>query len=103
MLLLVAATAVAFTMGETIEAVAVLVVILLNAVIGFLTVAGGAALTALRKQAVTVAQVIRGGQDREVPAADLVPGDLVVLAAGRGCPPTAGWPRPRDCSSRRRR
>ena len=86
-LLLVAATAVAFAMGETTEAVAILVVILLNAVIGFLTEwRAEQALTALQKQAVAVAQVIRGGEEREVPAAELVPGDVVVIAAGARVP-----------------
>ena len=62
LLLLVAATVVAFAMGETIEAVAILVVIVLNAVIGFLTEwRAEQALTALQKQAVAVAQVIRDG------------------------------------------
>ena len=86
-LLLVAATAVAFAMGETIEAVAILIVIVLNAVIGFLTEwRAEQALTALQKQAVATAQVIRDGQGHEIPAAELVPGDLVVLAAGARVP-----------------
>jgi Ca2+-transporting ATPase len=86
-LLLVAATAVAFTLGETVEAIAILVVIVLNAVIGFLTEwRAEQALTALQKQAVAVAQVIRGGAQGEVPAAHLVPGDVVIVAAGERVP-----------------
>src|SRR5512147_1726791 len=81
--LLLAATAVALALGETVEGVAILVVIVLNAVIGFLTEwRARQALTALRDQAVPTAQVVRGGEETQVPAAELVPGDLVVLAAG---------------------
>ena len=85
--LLAAATAIAFAMGDQIEAVAILVVIVINAVIGFLTEWKAAqALSALQKQSVPIAHVIRGGTASEIPAADLVPGDLVVLAAGARVP-----------------
>ncbi|MDP1570080.1 MAG: cation-transporting P-type ATPase [Vicinamibacterales bacterium] len=85
--LLVAATAIAFAMGETIEAAAILVVIVINAAIGFLTEWRAAqALSALQKQSVRVAHVIREGAERAIPSAQLVPGDLVVMAAGARVP-----------------
>jgi Ca2+-transporting ATPase len=85
--LLIAATAIAFAIGDLLEAVAILIVILLNAAIGFFTEWKAAqALSALQKQAVRVAQVIRHGKQSEIPAAELVPGDLVVLAAGGRVP-----------------
>ncbi len=85
--LLVAATAVAFALGETVEGIAILVVIALNAIIGFLTEwRARQALTALRDQAVPTALVVRGGAESQIPAAELVPGDLVVLAAGSRVP-----------------
>ena len=81
--LLVAATAVAVALDEGIEAAAIVAVIILNALIGFLTEwKAEEALTALRMQFSAVAQVIRSGREHQVPAADLVPGDVVVLAAG---------------------
>ncbi|MCE9606025.1 MAG: HAD-IC family P-type ATPase, partial [Planctomycetia bacterium] len=81
--LLVAATAIAFAMGDIIEAIAILVVIIINAAIGFLTEwKAEQALSALQKQAVRVAHVIRDGRQSEIPAAELVPGDLIILAAG---------------------
>ncbi len=87
MVLLIAATAVALALGETIEAIAILVVIVLNAAIGFLTEWKAAqALIALRKQTSAVAQVIRDGEAHQIPAADLVPGDVAVLAAGARIP-----------------
>ncbi len=85
--LLVAATVIAFAMGDRIEAIAILVVIVLNASIGFLTEwKASQALSALQKQSVRLAHVVRDGAESEIPAADLVPGDLVVLAAGARVP-----------------
>ena len=81
--LLVAATGIAFAMGDNYEAVAILVVIVVNAAIGFFTEwKASQALSALQKQSVRLAHVIRDGAESEIPAADLVPGDLIVLAAG---------------------
>jgi Ca2+-transporting ATPase len=85
--LLAAATGIAFALGDHIEAIAILVVMALNAAIGFFTEwRAGQALSALQKQAVPVAVVLRDGIQREIPAADLVPGDLVVLTVGARVP-----------------
>ena len=85
--LLVAATVIAFAMGENLEAVAILIVIVLNAAIGFFTEwKAEQALSALQKQSVRLAHVIREGVEGEIPAAELVPGDLIVLAAGARVP-----------------
>ncbi len=72
------------------QAIAILVVIVLNALIGFFTEwKAERTLAALQKQAVTFAQVVRDGTERQIPAVEVVPGDLVILAAGR----SAGrWP-----------
>lgn len=71
--LLVGATVVAFALGENIEAVAVLVVIVLNAAVGFLTEwKAEQALTALQQQAVPTAHVLREVEEHEIPAAELV-------------------------------
>ncbi len=85
--LLVAATIVAFVLGEHIEAVAILVVIVLNATVGFLTEwKAEQALTALQRQAVPTAHVLREGEEHSIPAAELVPGDVVLVAAGSRVP-----------------
>jgi Ca2+-transporting ATPase len=86
-LLLAAATAVALALGDTIEALAILAVIVINALIGFLTEwKAEQALAALKKQTVPTAHVIRDGKERQIPAEDLVPGDIVILAAGGRVP-----------------
>lgn len=85
--LLLAAATVSIALGDGMEAVAILVVIVLNALIGCFTEwKASEALTALRKQTSALAQVIRDGQEHEVPTADLVPADVAVLAAGARVP-----------------
>jgi Ca2+-transporting ATPase len=85
-MLAVAAT-VAFASGDRLEGAAILVVILLNALIGFLTEWKAArTLSALREQSVVEATVVRGGAERRLPAADIVVGDLVILSAGERVP-----------------
>lgn len=86
-LLLFTASAIAFLTGEKLESAAVLVVVILNAVIGFFTEwKAEQTLTALQKQSVRVARVVREGTEHQLPAEDLVPGDLVVLEAGARVP-----------------
>ena len=85
--LLVAAAAVALALGEVVEAVSILAVIALNAVIGFATEwKAASALEGLRKQTISVARVLRDGDERQIPAEELVPGDVVLLAAGDRVP-----------------
>ena len=85
--LLVVAGGVALALGDLVEALAILVVIVLNATIGFATEwKAASALAALQGQAVASAQVLRDGAAQEVPVLTLVPGDVVVLAAGDRVP-----------------
>jgi len=85
--LLIVATIIAFALGENIEAVAVLVVIVLNASVGFITEwKAEQALTALGKQTAPTAHVLRDGSEQQVAASELVPGDIVILAAGLRVP-----------------
>ncbi len=89
-LLLVVASTIAFVVGDTTEGIAILLVIVLNALIGFGTEWKAArALDSLRIQAVPVARVRRDGKEVEVPARDLVPGDLILLNAGDRIPADA--------------
>jgi P-type Ca2+ transporter type 2C len=85
--LLITAASLAFLLNETIEGFAILVVILINAIIGFLTeLRAEQAITALQKQTVPTAHVIRDKEEHRIPAANLVPGDVVVLSAGERVP-----------------
>jgi Ca2+-transporting ATPase len=85
--LLAVATVLALVRGEQVEAVAMLVVLLLHTLRGFLSQwQTSRALSALEKQNVPVALVIRDGAEWVIPASQLVPGDLVVLTAGARVP-----------------
>ncbi|GGM19468.1 ATPase [Deinococcus aerophilus] len=85
--LLLAAAAVSLVLGERIEAVAILVIVVLNATLGFAQeYRAERAVAALRELAVPVVRVRRSGQTRELPASLLVPGDLALLEAGNLVP-----------------
>jgi len=65
------------------EAVAILGVLVFNTLIGFFAeLRAHRSMEALRRLVQVVAKVIRGGELTEVPAHDLVPGDLLSLEAG---------------------
>lgn len=85
--LLFAAGAIALLLGDVIEALAILVVIVLNAVIGFVTEwKAASALAGLRRQSVAVARVVRDSRQSQIPAEQLVPGDVVLLDVGDRVP-----------------
>ena len=81
--LLSAAAALAFYFGELEEGSAILAVLALNALIGFLTELKAArSIEALRALGIRSARVRRDGHVRLLPAEEMVPGDIVVLEAG---------------------
>ena len=82
-LLLAFAAGVAFATGEHSEGVAIAVVILLNAVIGFVVeYKANRAMEALQKLGTQDTVVIRDGRRSEINAVELVPGDVVEFEAG---------------------
>lgn len=82
-LLLAAAAVLAFATGGPVEAAAILAVLVVNATIGFVTeLRAVASMSALRELGRVSTRALRDGTQRDVPAEDLVPGDLVVLEAG---------------------
>jgi Ca2+-transporting ATPase len=89
-LLLLAASGIAWMLGERAEAVAILVALLLNAGIGFGSEwRARISLARLRALAVPQALARRGAHVVRLPAAELVPGDLIVLEAGAEIPADA--------------
>jgi len=86
-LLLIGAAVISGLLGEVTDTVAIIVIVLLNAVIGVVQeYRAERAMEALREMAATRASVRRAGEMLDVAAADLVPGDVVVLEAGRVVP-----------------
>lgn len=72
---------------DWLDAVAILAIVLLNGLLGFVQeFRAERSLAALRKMSVATARVIRDGVLRSIPARELVPGDLVLLEAGDRVP-----------------
>ncbi|MHB0976920.1 MAG: cation-translocating P-type ATPase [Candidatus Aquicultorales bacterium] len=70
-------------LGELIDALAIGAILLLNALLGFVQeMKAEAAIESLREMAAPLATVVRNGQEDQVPAKELVSGDVVLLAAG---------------------
>ncbi|WP_367325727.1 cation-translocating P-type ATPase [Streptomyces sp. HUAS ZL42] len=85
--ILLAAAVVAGVIGDIKDAVVVAVVLLINAIIGYLQERRAErSLEALRGMLVATARVRRDGQVRVIPAGTLVPGDVVLLEAGDRVP-----------------
>lgn len=62
-------------------------VVLVNAIIGFLQEAKAVkAIEALAQSLTTTATVVRGGERRQIPAGELVPGDIILLQSGDKVP-----------------
>ncbi|MBQ5973505.1 MAG: HAD-IC family P-type ATPase, partial [Oscillospiraceae bacterium] len=82
-LVLIAAAVVSALLGEFTEAFTVLAIVLANALLG--TVQSWRtekAVAALARMNAPTARVVRSGEEKTVPAAALVPGDVLVLEAG---------------------
>ena len=85
--LLLAAALISALLGDYTEAVAILAIVILNAVMGIVQESRAeAALSALKKLAAPEATVLRDGRHVSVPAGQLVPGDIVFLEAGNYVP-----------------
>lgn len=86
-LILVIAAALSGFMGDLTDTIIILVIILLNAVVGFFQeFRAEKAMDALKKMAVSQTQVIRDGKPVVLPARELVPGDVVIIEAGNVVP-----------------
>jgi Ca2+-transporting ATPase len=84
---LIAAAVISGIVGEPSDTVAIVVIVVLNAVIGFVQEwRAERAMAALRRMAAPSARVRRDGAVATLPAAELVPGDIVLLEAGNVVP-----------------
>ncbi|WGW06025.1 cation-translocating P-type ATPase [Tropicibacter oceani] len=85
--ILIIAAGLALVLGEVVDAVTIGVVVLLNALLGFVQEwRAETALAALKKVLSPKAMVIRDGQEQVIAARELVPGDLIVLGPGAKVP-----------------
>ena len=95
--MLVGSAVVSVATGGTADAIATLVVIATNGVLGYVTEGEAeSVISALTTDDARRAQVrvIRNGAEVDVPAADLVRGDLYIVGAGIRWRPMHGWSGP---------
>ncbi|MEQ1886826.1 MAG: cation-translocating P-type ATPase [Bryobacteraceae bacterium] len=85
--ILMIAGALSALLGDYKDAIAIGTIVILNAALGFSQeYRAEKAMAALKKLAVPSARVRRGGEVQDVPAYQLVPGDVVLLEAGNFVP-----------------
>jgi Ca2+-transporting ATPase len=82
-LLLATAALLSFAFGQVLEGISIVVVIFLNTGIGFFTeLRASRAMEALQKLGAADSVVLRDGERVTIPAAEIVPGDVLVLQEG---------------------
>ncbi len=88
--ILLLATALSAFLGHGVEAIAITVIVLFAVILGFIQeFRAERAIEALREMAAPNATVVRDGREQRIPAHNLVPGDLVILATGDKVPADA--------------
>lgn len=88
--LLLIAAGIAFFLGESRDAIVILVVVFLNSVVG--AIQEGRAeqsLESLRRLSKLKARILRGAHEQVVDASEIVPGDILILNAGDAVPTDA--------------
>jgi len=86
-MILFAAAIIAGVVGHVKDTFVILVVLVVNAVFGYVQEGkASGALAALERMLITIVRVRRDGQVQEVPAEEIVPGDIVLLEAGDRVP-----------------
>ena len=86
-LLLLGSATVSVLLGEYVDAIAIMAIVIINAILGVMQDwRAEQSLRALKRMAAPTATVVRDGRQENIPAEGLVPGDLVVLSAGNHVP-----------------
>ncbi|MCW3999961.1 MAG: cation-translocating P-type ATPase [Candidatus Bathyarchaeota archaeon] len=82
-LILIAAALVSFATGHQFDAAIILIIVVISSALGFVQeYRAERALEALTRMLVPIASVIRDGHELQVPAKDIVPGDILALKEG---------------------
>jgi len=89
-IILLISAALSTFLGHGVEAIAITVIVLFAVFLGFIQeYRAERAIEALRQMAAPTAKVLRDGSERETPAREVVPGDLILLRAGDRVPADA--------------
>ena len=98
-LILLGAALLSFALESFTDGAIILLIVLLSGLLGFWQERGAArAVDQLLAVVELRCTVVRGGEELQVPVADVVPGDVVVLAAGAGIPADCRLLEERDLS-----
>jgi Ca2+-transporting ATPase len=82
-IVLIISAIIAALLGEMIDAFAILLIVVINALFGFVQeYRAEKALDALRRLAAPQARVLRDGKEIQIPASELVPGDILLIETG---------------------
>ena len=86
-IILIVASIVSFFLGDTVESIAILFVVVLNAILGFVQeYRADQSVKALKELVSPVAKVIRDGKRKEIPQEEVTVGDIVILDSGDKIP-----------------
>jgi Ca2+-transporting ATPase len=86
-IMLLVATAISFLIGETVDALTIAVIVILNSIVGFVQeYRSEKAMEAMKKLTAPKARVMRDGTEAMIDAREIVPGDIVLLEAGDRVP-----------------
>ena len=89
-LILLLAVALSALLGHSVEAIVIGIIVLFAVLLGFVQeYRAERAIEALREMAAPTASVLRGSKELDIPARELVPGDVIVLGAGDKIPADA--------------
>lgn len=86
-LILIAAAIISGIIGDITDTIIILAIIIINAAVGFIQeYRAEKAMEALKNMAANHTRILREGKTIDLPASDIVPGDVVVLEAGNVIP-----------------
>ena len=86
-IILFIAVALSAAVGEVVDASVILLIVLFATILGFIQeYRSEKSLEALRKMTAPTATVLREGQEHEIPAGQVVPGDIILIATGDRVP-----------------